>query len=407
MRILVYGLNYSPELTGIGKYTGEMCEWLASRGHSIHVITAPPYYPDWEVRSKYRKHFYQYEKVHGISVWRCPLFVPRTPSGLKRVLHLISFFISSIPILFFHLFYRPQVVLVVSPSLICAPGGWILGRLIRARTWLHVQDFEVDAAFSLGVIRLGFMRKLAGWYEAFWVSRFDRVSSISQKMLDTLLSKGSTKSQSIFFPNWIDTAKIYPINSTCNSFRKDWGIPDETCVALYSGNIGEKQGLEIIINAAQKLRLNRNIIFVICGNGSALFRLQSMAKGLTNIKWLPLQSEDCFNELLNAADIHLLPQLNSVSDLLLPSKLSAILASARPVVATAEVGSSLFNATMGCGISVRPGSPEKFAEAIIRLALDPEYRHSLGQNGRRIAVDKLEKMKILEKFESDLIALVD
>lgn len=225
MKVLVYGLNYSPELIGIGKYTGEMCEWLASRGHSIYVITTPPYYPDWKVRSNYRKYFYQHEKLHGISVWRCPLFVPRTPSGLKRILHLVSFFISSTPLLFFHLFYRPQIVLVVSPSLICAPGGWIFGRLIKARTWLHVQDFEVDAAFSLNVIRFGFLRKLADSFETFWLRRFDRISSISQKMLDTLLSKGSTAIQSIFFPNWIDTSKIFPSSTEGNSFRKDWASP--------------------------------------------------------------------------------------------------------------------------------------------------------------------------------------
>jgi colanic acid biosynthesis glycosyl transferase WcaI len=226
-------------------------------------------------------------------------------------------------------------------------------------------------------------------------------------MLDTLLIKGSKDSQNGFLPNWIDTNKIFPKNSEGNTYRQEWKISSNTCVALYSGNIGEKQGLEIIVSAAEKLQCIHNILFVICGSGSALHRLQNMAKGLSNIKWIPLQQEDDMNDLLNSADIHLLPQLNSVSDLLLPSKLSGIFASGRPVIVTADFGSSLFNATIGCGLAVPTGSLDKFSQAIVRLAYDPEYRRLLGLNGRKVAIDSMEKNKILEKLEVDLICLIE
>lgn len=94
MKILVYGINYSPELTGIGKYTGEMVEWLAAQGHEVRVITAPPYYPQWQVGENYSA--WRYKREEGAAtVWRCPLYVPKQPSTLKRLLHLGSFAVSS------------------------------------------------------------------------------------------------------------------------------------------------------------------------------------------------------------------------------------------------------------------------------------------------------------------------
>ena len=103
MRIVIYGINYSPELTGIGKYSGEMAEWLASRGHEVRVVTAPPYYPQWRIREGFSNIWSKEEKSYtdltfnngsGVLVYRCPLWVPEQPSGFKRLLHLASFAFS-------------------------------------------------------------------------------------------------------------------------------------------------------------------------------------------------------------------------------------------------------------------------------------------------------------------------
>jgi len=97
VRILIYGVNYAPELTGIGKYTGEMAEWMAGHGHDVRVVTVPPYYPEWKVRDGYSGWKYSHERLNGVKVWRCPLYVPANQSGLKRILHLVSFALSSLP----------------------------------------------------------------------------------------------------------------------------------------------------------------------------------------------------------------------------------------------------------------------------------------------------------------------
>src|SRR6266446_3670753 len=98
MRILIYGLNFYPEPTGIGKYTGEMAHWLAGRGHEVRVVTAPPFYPQWRVSPAYRAWKYSRERfrphngngkssgaqqAHGpdVEIFRCPIWVPENPNG--------------------------------------------------------------------------------------------------------------------------------------------------------------------------------------------------------------------------------------------------------------------------------------------------------------------------------------
>jgi len=121
MKILVYGINYSPELTGIGKYTGEMVEWMTRQGHEVRVITAPPYYPVWEVHPDYCAWKYKKE-VGAATVWRCPLYVPKQPSTLKRLIHLGSFALSSFFPLLAQRRWKPDRIIGVVPTLFCVPG---------------------------------------------------------------------------------------------------------------------------------------------------------------------------------------------------------------------------------------------------------------------------------------------
>ena len=116
MRILIVAMNFAPELTGIGKYVGDMTAWMGEAGFDVRVVTAPPYYPEWSVRAGYSAHRYRTEHLAGAKVFRCPLWVPQRPGGLTRLLHLISFALSSLPVILWQaLAWRPQVVIVIEP----------------------------------------------------------------------------------------------------------------------------------------------------------------------------------------------------------------------------------------------------------------------------------------------------
>lgn len=401
MRILMYAINHAPELTGIGKYTGEMAEWLAGQGHEVRVITAPPYYPAWQVDTAYRADRYRSEWLGRVQVTRCPLWVPTKPSGLKRLLHLASFALSSLPVLLARLFWRPQVIFVVEPPLMCAPAAWLAARLSGARCWLHVQDFEVDAAFDMGLLPAGKLRDVVLWGERILMRRFDRVSTISPNMLTRLANKGVPLERTVLFPNWVDIESVFPLPYV-SPMRAALGIRDEELLALYSGNMGEKQGLEVVLEVARKLADYPAVRFVLCGDGAARPRLQAAYADLPNVRWLPLQPLEKLNDLLNAADLHLLPQRADVEDLVMPSKLTGMLASGRPVVATARQGSQIAEALLDCGVVVEPGDVESFVRVILELTEDKGRRTELGGRAREYALANLSKESVLLAFERQL-----
>ena len=168
MRILIHGINFHPEAAGVGKYTGEMANWLATRGHEVRVVTAPPHFPQWRVPPGYRAWRYDRQQLRvparpvsmlgaqlpaearNMEVYRCPTWVPKSPNGLKRLLHLASFALSSLPVMLWQSRWHPDLVLLVEPTLFCAPQALLAARWSGAKAWLHIQDFEVDAAFELG-----------------------------------------------------------------------------------------------------------------------------------------------------------------------------------------------------------------------------------------------------------------
>lgn len=402
MRILIYGANYFPELTGIGKYSGEMGAWLAARGHEVRVVTAPPYYPEWRVAEGYCSFGFRREVIDGVAVYRCPLWVPRRPSGVRRLLHLASFAVGSLPAMLWQVPWKPERVIVIEPPLICAPAGLMLAWLAGARSWLHVQDFEIDAAFNLGILSRPLLRKTLLRLERYLMRRFDRASSISRNMVDLLNRKGVEPARCVQFPNWVESDQIFPCQPN-SSLRAELGVPPGGTIALYAGNMGMKQGLDVILRAARLLAGEGNIHFVLCGDGAARKGLMSTFGDLSNVTWSPLQPRERLNELLNLADVHLLPQSDDVADLVMPSKLAGMLASGRPVLATARPGTQIAQVVEGKGLITAPGDVPAIVNALRLLAADAELRVRLGGAGRAYAVKNLDKRAILQEFESELI----
>ena len=405
MKILIYGLNYAPELTGTGKYTAEMAEALAALGHDVRVVCAPPYYPEWKVADGFTWWRSRREVMRGVQLWRAPLWVPKRPSGLKRLMHLASFAAASLPALAAHVHWRPQVVMTIAPSLINAPAALALSYVTRARSWLHIQDFEVDAAFDLGLLKSKGAGRIALALERWLMRRFDVVSSISDKMIRRAVDKGVADESSFHLPNWVDTTAIYPLDRR-SEFRRELNIGEHTMVVLYSGNMGAKQGLEVLAETAAALAHREDIVFVFCGNGATKAQLQSRCATLPNCRFMCLQPVERLNELLNLADIHVLPQRGDVADLVMPSKLTGMFASARAVIAMAQQGTELHDAVTTRGVVVPPENVAKLAEAIEMLVEDPALRAHFGAEGRRFAQERLSPVAVFARLEEKLMSVI-
>jgi len=405
MRILIFGINYSPELTGIGKYTGEMGGWFAGRGHDVHVVTAMPYYPEWEVHEKYKGKRWFTEVVEEAKVHRVPLYVPKEVNSKKRIIHEFSFILGVVPYWLKFLFSKKfDVVFCPAPPFHLGLLPLIYSKLRGVPMVSHVQDLQVDAAKELGMIKNKTFLNIMFGLERFILKKSTRVSTISLGMEQKIAAKGIPASQQIMFPNWVDETSIKPLPKE-QSLRSEFGIGMDDKVVLYSGNLGEKQGLESIVEAAKLYKDRKDVYFIIVGSGGAKEKLQQMAAGLDQVKFYPLQPYEKLSALLATADVHLVLQKKSAADLVMPSKLTGILSAGGCSIVTAEPGTSLYTIMHqhGMGIVCEPEDTAALAQSIdyaINNSLD-EYRG----NARSYAERFLSRDNILKTFEEDLANL--
>jgi colanic acid biosynthesis glycosyl transferase WcaI len=408
MNFVLYSLNFSPELTGIGKYNGEMCPVLVELGGKVDVLTAPPYYPEWKIPSGYS--VYSYSKLHsnGISIVRCPLYVPSKVTTVKRLVHLSSFALSSGLALFGQLFKKPDVIFVVQPTFFCAPMALLVAKLTGAKAVMHIQDFEIDAMFGLGMMDEGALSKVVRRVESFILKRFDLVSSISFTMLENAKRKGVDADKLLFFPNWADINFVNP-NSDGSIIKQEFGFTPDDIVVLYAGNIGAKQGLDIVLSAAEAFLTRREVKFLFVGAGAYVDELRSMVeqKGLSNVFFKPLQPWGKVPEMLAMADVHLVVQKTGAADAVLPSKLTNILSAGGHALVTAESHTELGQLSEkypGIFELVEPESDRDFISGLERLL--SRDLSSYNQIARQYAEQYLDKEIILSRFYQDMQDLI-
>ena len=404
-RILFIGLNYAPEQIGIGPYTAGLAEALVARGHEVEAIVGQPYYPDWKLFSGYRR---RWEKSveNGVSVTRCPHYIPANPTGSRRVAHHATFASSAYPAARrVRREKRPDLVFTVAPSMVAAPVALRMARRAGVPLWLHVQDFEVGAALATGLIdRDSRTAVAAARFEDRMLHAADLVSTISHPMCQLLERKGVAADRILELRNWANHAEAMD-TADPGHFRKEWGLGDKT-VALYSGNIANKQGLDVVIAAARRMADREDIAFVICGEGPNRKKLEALASDLPNVIFRDLQPESRIGDLLKLADIHLLPQLLDAADLVLPSKLGNMLASGRPVVATVRPGTGIARELVDCGIVVAPEVPEAMVAAIEALVAHPDYCATMGAAATRRAAQAWSRTSVVDRFEEGLDRLL-
>jgi colanic acid biosynthesis glycosyl transferase WcaI len=402
-QVLIYGLNYAPEVMGVGRYTGELAAHLSNSGAAVDVVAAPPHYPDWRVSKPFSAWRYKRTTENGVRVLRCPIVLKSRMHGLWRLLTPLSFALSSAPVVLAKaLFRRPSVIVAVEPTLFVAPLALFCAKLVGARTVLHVQDMEVEAAFSVGHLHGRFLARLAQAFDRFVIRRFDHVVSISQQMCALVEKKGVERSKISLVRNWIDIEKVSEHKTKAADMRRLIGLPPAAFVVLYAGSIGAKQGLDILLNAAASLEGRKSPLFVVAGDGPAKPGLVTKYGDLSNVRFLPPQPEASYRALLCAADLHVLPQMHGAGDLFLPSKLGAVLASAKPVIVAADEGTELFQFLRNAACLVPPGDAMALEKAIVRAA---EHGVSSSPEMRRARAQAFAAQRNLGVFASLIFAL--
>ncbi|MGA7576857.1 MAG: WcaI family glycosyltransferase [Desulfobaccales bacterium] len=408
MRLLIHGMNYAPELLGIGRYTGELGAYLAARSHQVTVLTAAPYYPQWRVQEGYRPQRWRREWRDGVEVLRAPQYVPARVSGLGRLLQECSFDASCLYWWSTCLLARPwDAMVAVCPPLTSGLVPGLLARRLSIPLFIHVQDLQLDAARELGILRQRLLLEVLTRLELRLFRQARKVTTISRSMAARLAAKGVEPSRLRVLPNWADLEMVRP-GPRRNALRRELGLTSEI-VVLYAGNLGEKQGLEVILAAAALTRSKPSIRYLLAGEGAARDRIKLRAQdlGLDNVTFLPLQLNSRLPLLLAAADLHLVVQRREAADLVMPSKLTNIMAAGRPFIATAARSTELGRVTTEsrAGLLVPPEDGRALAQAVLALAQDPGARKEMGVRARRYAEAFWDRERILGEWEEVLEGL--
>ena len=368
-KILIHGMNFAPEPLGIGRYTGELATYLAAQGEAVEVITSVPHYPGWRVRSPYRSGRYVVEDRDAIRVIRCPLVLHPSGRGIWRLIAPLTFAVAAAPVVIWRILRsRPHIVICVEPTLFSAPAVVAAAKLVGARCILHVQDLEIDAAFNVGHLKGYWLQKLAIVFERFMLRRFNLIITISERMRQKIAEKGVPENSITVLRNWVNISNIKRIDRP-NSFREQLGIAPQDFVVLYSGQIGPKQALHLLLEVALKCGPESGIQFVVAGDGPTKQSLVETYGRAPNIHFLPVQPEEMLCELLNLADLHVLTQDRSAADLVLPSKLGGMLASGRLVLVMADPGTELHDLLYGIAIIVPTSDVHALADAIKSVSM--------------------------------------
>ena len=401
MRIIVWGINYAPEFTGIAPHSVALCEFLNARGHDVEMVSTFSYYPTWRKLPEDEGRLYRTDVINGVRVHRCWHYVPERVSAVKRIIHEASFITTSF--LRMLALPRPDVFVVVSPPLALGAAAWKMSWLKRAPFVFHVQDLQPDAALKLGMLKQGWFTRALLWLEAFAYAKAARVSSITRGMLDVFRSKGVPEEKLVYFPNAI-ALRDAPAPPARGTFRQRNGFGSDEFIAVYAGNLGVKQGLDVLIEAA-RLVSDKRARIVICGAGAQRDVLAERVRelGLPNVTMLPLQEGEDYRSLLADVDVCFITQQAGAGNSFFPSKLLGLLAQGKPVIIVADAESELARSVGEgqYGLTLPAGQPAELAHVLDSLASDPQRLAQYSAAGLQY-VQQWEKTAVMENFEREL-----
>ncbi len=396
-RILVVGINYAPEHTGIGPYTSQACEDMQRRGAEVLVLAGVPHYPHWSVPAAYRRRLRVDEvRREGVHVRRLRHSVPARQSAVKRATYEATFGLHALGQ---RLPWTPDVVLAVVPSLFGAMAAARIAKRTGARLAVWVQDLMGPAAAQSGIVGGGKVAKLTGQLEGHVLRQADVVIVLNESFRQYAEEAGVASDRIVVRPNWTHVAAPRGNRARIRT-RLGWG---EDVVVLHSGNMGLKQGLENVVEAAKLAALTApQVRFVLMGDGSQCEELHRLAVDVPTLDFLPAASDEEFPDFLAAADVLLVNERASAVNMSLPSKLTSYFRAGGPVLAAVALdgGTAAEIVRSKAGIVVAPDDCQALVEGVVALAADLVLRRDLGRAARLYAATQLASAPALAELAS-------
>ena len=394
--VAILGLNYPPEHTGIAPYTGGLAVGLRRRGFRVTAHVSHPHYPQWQIHEGYGQ-WSRTESADGVEVHRRLHYVPRSPRGIRRLVSELSFGLR----LVFARLGRPRVVIAVSPSLFSTALAVLRLRLSprRGRLVIWVQDI-----YSLGMAETSeggqTARRITEWVEARTLRAADRVVVIHQRFADFLSEElGVDPSRLVVVRNWTHLPKSDPVDAA--AARASLGWPEGVALAVHTGNMGAKQGLETIVDAARVAdERGAPVHFLLVGDGGERAKLKELARGVSRLTFVDPLGDAEYRLALGAADVLIVNEKPGVAAMAVPSKLTSYFDAGRPVVASTDVGGITASEVLAAeaGVVVPAGAPDELVDAVLSVTADPDAAQRFGLNGRRYRESVLDEEAAIEQW---------
>lgn len=401
LRLIVLCPHFAPDIAPTGVVMTRIVEELARRGHELHVITAVPWYREHRVEPGFETKWWSVERTTWGTVTRVNPFPGKSKSNIFR--RAIGFVLFSVLVGLCGLRAggkgRVDGVLAMSPPLTLGVTGWLVRVVRGGRLVFNIQDVFPDAAIETGAISNPVIIALARWLEKFSYRRSDLVVLLSEDLADNVRMKLGHRDRHRVrvIPNFVDTQAITP-STRNNAYRSELGIGDEP-VVMYAGNVGYSQSLDLMVDAAQALP---EVFFVINGDGSARPSLEQRARELNNVRFVDYQPIERLNEVLAAADVHVVPLRKGLAKVSVPSKSYSVLAAGRALLAAIDPGTEIprLLSESGGGVAVAPDNPAAFIGALREMLADRDRLAAMGRGGREWVERHVSPSGVASAYES-------
>lgn len=368
----------------------EFARYLVTAGHQVTVIASPVSYLTGRADAP------RDEVVDGVRVLRAYTYRALHRSFVHRVFSFLSFALSS-----FLIGVRVKDVDIVwgtTPPIFQAASAWLLARLKRARFLLEVRDLWPAFAVAVGVLRNRALIAASEWLERFLYRRADQIMINSPGFREHIAARGGDSIDLI--PNGADAAMFDPAAKGAD-FRRQHGL-DDTLVVLYAGAHGLSNDLGVVVAAAEQLRDVDNIAIVLLGDGKDKLALieQARALGLDNLHFVDPLPKSGMAQALAAADacLAILKPIDMYKTVY-PNKVFDYMAAGRPVLLAIDGVIRQAVEEAQAGVFVTPGDAGALAEAIKRMAADPQAAARMGRSGRAYLMEYFNRPALAAQFE--------
>jgi colanic acid biosynthesis glycosyl transferase WcaI len=390
MRLLFLNRSFWPDQGATGQQLTDLCEDLSAE-HEITVIAGPA--SGAAARGHLRLWAREFLKRIAIIRTRGTNF-PKN-SLVLRLFNLGTYFTLAALASFGE--SKPDVVIAETDPPVLGALGVLLKRWWDCCLVYNVRDVYPDIAISNGGVKNRFLLNLLTWTNNLAYAHADLIIVLGNDMYGRLQAKGVPSAKMVVVPDSIDCEKVRAPDN--NYLRAEFG---GRFVVMYSGNIGLSQQLETVIAAAELLRDDPRILFLLVGEGVRKRWLQERVRSveLRNVQFRPYQPKQRLAESLSAADLHLIPLLSAATGACVPSKVYGILAVGRPFVAMMEsnADAAVLAKKHRVGFVVAPGNAERLAATIREAAGNPEKLQAMGITARRLAEQYFDRTIVARSF---------